>query len=73
MSAKKYLVHYLVEEQEEVIAFSAEEAADVTIEEYGPQTKIVSVTPVEEETDPDEPPDDYENDEDEDDGYGHGI
>ena len=78
MSSKKYLVHYSIEEQDEIIAFSADEAAEIVTEEQGPQTKIISVILADGETEDeaDEPPDGYdEADDDEDDGggYGHGI
>ena len=73
MSSKKYLVHYTIEEQDEVIAFSADEAAQIVEEEQGPNTKIISVILADGETeDADEPPDDLETDDD-DDGYGFAV
>lgn len=73
MSSKKYLVHYTIEEQDEIIAFSADEAAQIVEEEQGPNTKIISVILADGETeDADEPPDDLEVDDD-DDAYGFGV
>ena len=73
MSSKKYLVHYTIEEQDEIIAFSADEAAQIVEEEQGPNTKIISVILADGESeDADEPPDDLEVDDD-DDAYGFGV
>jgi hypothetical protein len=73
MSSKKYLVHYTIEEQDEVIAFSPGEAAQIVEEEQGPNTKIISVILADGETeDDDDPPDDLETDDD-DDGYGFAV
>ncbi len=76
MSSKKYLVHYSIEEQHEVIAFSAEEAATIITEEEGPNTKIISVILADGESeDADEPPDGYDeaDNDDDDDGYGFAV
>ncbi len=74
MSSKKYLVHYTIEEQDEVIAFSSDEAAQIVEEEQGPNTKIISVILADGESeDADEPPDDLEVDDEDDDAYGFGV